>query len=331
MPVVAAVTNTNNTNNFIGSLHLFKKRPNTILRILGALQADSAGGDVISGLNGWRQEANYNFPTNVDYDLPAPTQPARLEGANAPAGNTFQTAQSSNVTQIFHEQVAVTYLKQSVNNRIGGIASAAEGVNDTGLEFQIERALEKVAQDANHSMLNGVFANPANPTTTALAMRGIRTATTTTRLLNGAVPRALTKALLASTYRAMIDNAGVQPEALLCLTNTAQMAAISALYDTQFNNGQDRMVAGVMVRQIYTAFGVLNLALELDMPQGELLFVNPAVIQGVYVNVPNKPEGLFYEEMSRVGSATVGQVYGQLGIDHGPEWAHGALGDLITT
>jgi len=83
-----------------------------------------------------------------------------------------------------------------------------------------------------------------------------------------------------------------------------------------------------MVRTIYTAFGVLNLVLDLDMPADRIAFVNPAVIQGVYVNVPGKPAGLFYEELARTGASERGQVYGQLGIDHGPEWAHGSLDDL---
>ncbi len=61
MSQVTAQTTTANTNNFLGILRLFKKRPNTVLKLIGGLgdaQGDAQGDDVVIG-NGWRQEANY--------------------------------------------------------------------------------------------------------------------------------------------------------------------------------------------------------------------------------------------------------------------------------
>jgi len=331
MPQVAGQTTTANTNNFLGILRLFKKRPNTILKLIGGLgdaQGDGTGDDVVIG-NGWRQEANYEYPTAVDYDLPAPSQPARLEGAASPTANTFQTTQAKNVVQIFHEGVDISYLKMASTNRLAGVVGSSEGVVETARAFQVERALEKIAQDANYSFLRGTYSNPANPAATALATRGIFNAITTNVFANAGTGRALSTTILQNAYKGMIDNAGIQPDNLIALMNTAQMAAISALYTTTFNQGQDRQVGGVMIRTIYTAFGRLNIALDLDMTQTDILFINPDVLQGVYVNVPGKPEGLFYEPIAISGSSEKGQVYGQIGIDHGPEWTHARVGDLL--
>lgn len=325
MPTVAGMTTTNKALNYLGALNLFKRRPNSVLQMIGALNED---GTMTVG-NGWREAVNYEYSTTVDYDLPAPSQPARLEGANAPAADTNNPSQAKNVVQIFHEAVDVSYLKDSANARLAGVTMDDGANNPTGSAYQIQRKLEKIAQDANQSFLNGVFNNPADPAAAALATRGIRTCITTNAFGNGAVPRALTIAIIQNAYKAMIDNAGVQPDQLLALVNTSQMAAVSTLYASQFNNNQNiSTVAGVQVRQVLTAFGILNLVLELDVPQTEIVYVNPSVIQGVSLPHPEKGN-LFFEELARTGSSMKGQLYGQMGIDHGPEWAHARIFDLI--
>lgn len=315
--------------NFLGTLFRLGRRSNTVLRMIGGVSTTPQG-DLVSVGTGWRPETNYEFATNLDFTLAAPSQPARLEGAAAPAAVNVSPTQTRNVVQLFTESVNVTYLKASTPGRFTGVQTAGQTPVDTERAFQIQRTLEKIAQDVNWSFVRGVFSNPADPAVTALGTRGILNAITTNRLQGTppGTPRPLTRQLLTDMYRIMVDNAGVTPESLVLLTGTAQMARISALYETVFQE-RERMVGGLMVRTIYTPFGVLQLALELDMPAGDILFVNQNVIQGVYLDVPGKPTaGLFYEELSRTGSAEVGHVYGQLGIDHGPEWAHGRLSDL---
>ena len=324
MPTAAGMTTTNRALNYLGALNLFKRRPNSVLQMIGALNAD---GTMTAG-NGWREAVNYEYSTTVDYDLPPPSQPARLEGATAPAADTNQPSQAKNVVQLFQEAIDVSYLKESANARLAGVTVDDGANNPSGLAYQIQRKLEKIAQDANFSFLTGTFNNPADPAAAALATRGIRSCITTNLFGNGAVPRALTAVIIQNAYKAMIDNAGVQPDALVALVNTSQMAAVSTLYGNQFNNNQNiSTVAGVQVRQVLTAFGILNLVLELDVPQTEMLFVNPSVIQGVSLPHPEKGN-LFFEELARTGSSIKGHLYGQIGIDHGPEWAHARIFDL---
>lgn len=328
MAQIAGQTQTSSALNFLGTLRLFKKRSNTLLKIIGAV-AESNGlsaSDTLT-MGGFQTVNNYEYPTNLDYDIPAPSQPAILEGAVAPAVTTATFTQGTNVVQLFQEAVDISYLKMSTNGRYSGPTALGQTPEQAAKARQIQIKLEKVAQDANFSFVNGVYVNPGNPAATALRTRGLRTAIITNVVANGS-PAALTQAMLGNLYRSMIDNSGMQPEQLIMLANTAQLAAISALYQTQFNQGQDKMVGGVMVRTVYTAFGVLNIALEMDMPQTEVLFLNPDVIAGVQLPVPGKGEGVFYEMLGTVGSSEKGQLYGQLGFQHGPEWCHGKITNL---
>lgn len=312
--------------NYLGLLYRLGRRSNTLLKIVGGISANDQG-DIVQVGAGWRSESNYEFATNLDFNLEAPSQTGRLESGAAPAPGNTTPSQSKNVIQVFHESVDISYLKMSTPGRFTGVQTAGQTPTDTGRAFQINRRLEKIAQDVNYSFLLGAYNNPADPAVDALLTRGLLTAITTNVLANGGTARALTDQLLNDLYKEMIDNAGVQPEAMVALMNTKQMGVISQIYKDQFQTGE-RMVGGLMVRTVYTAYGVLNVALELDMPQDQIAYVNADIIEGVYNNVEGKPTGLFYEALAKVGSSEKGQIYGQLGFDHGPEWGHGLLSDL---
>jgi len=47
----------------------------------------------------------------------------------------------------------------------------------------------------------------------------------------------------------------------------------------------------------------------------------------VFLPVPGKGF-LFYEELAKSGASEKGQIYGQIGLDHGPEIYHGKLTGL---
>ncbi len=333
---VTAPTTTQNALGFLGRLYQFGRRPNTLLRLIGGIGTNEMGEEVQVGA-GWRRVNNYEYATNVDWELPAPSQPDRLEGADAPDAITYQPAQTRNVVQLFHEQVDVSYLAASTIGRMtssGVLTAGTDPFQYFGrISTQINAQLGKIAQDANYSFLRGVFNNPANPTSEALRTRGILNAIETNVVsANG---EALTDKLLNRLYREMIDASGVQPtQGLLVICNTAQLSRISEIYKGEIQSDQ-RTIGGNQVRQIFTAFGVLNIpgdGFEMDMPQDELVFVNPDVVSGVYLPVLDENDSerpaLFFEELSRDGSKVRGQLYGQFGIDHGPEFAHAKLTDL---
>ena len=333
--VASATTTTQNTKGLLGVLRLFGERPNLILRLIGGYAPGEPGEGVIVG-NGWTPVVQRRFPLSVDYELPTPTQPAVLEGAAAPTATTYTPDQDENVVQLFHETVKVTYLAGSEVGRLDPTSVVSVGSQDafhySGVDqTQLSMQLRKIARNYNYSALNGVYANPANPTADAVKMRGIIPAITTNAV--AAAGADLSRALLEQLHREMIENAGVQPEAgLLIVAAPVQLAKLNTAYETQFRQGSDRMVGGLMTREVYTPFGVLRLpsqgAYDLDVPQDTVVLVNPEPVRGRYL--PIKGETILVEPLAKVGSSEDWQIYGQLGIDYGAEWLHGKITGLST-
>jgi hypothetical protein len=58
-----------------------------------------------------------------------------------------------------------------------------------------------------------------------------------------------------------------------------------------------------------------------------LLVADLAFCSPVFLPVPDKGV-LFYEELSKTGASESGQIYGQMGIDYGPEEYHGTITSL---
>jgi len=312
------------TVDYLGDLFLTKRRPNAFLKLSGGLQG------------GVRRTTSREFPIGTFYNLPAPSQPARLEGAQPPAPNSTAITQMTNVVQIFQEAVSLTYLAMS-EHAVSGVVPIPQGEmngplqNPRSQEFQVQRTLEKIAQDANYSFLNGQYINPQDPSSTALGTRGILTAIATNLIDESAqaattdpkVYRGWVNTLLAS----MIQYNGYQIDeqfVLLCgETEYSNIANAWAQQGTIYVQ-PEATVVGVKVRKVMTTFGTLLLALDPDVPAQQVCAANMDGVGVVGLEIPQKGY-LFEEPLYKQGSSEQTQIYGQLGIDHGPEYLHGLL------
>jgi hypothetical protein len=109
--------------------------------------------------------------------------------------------------------------------------------------------------------------------------------------------------------------------------NAYQKQVISSIYGYA---PTDRNVGGVNINQIETDFAMLGIVWAPKMPTDTLLIADMSVINPVFCPVPDKGV-LFYEELSRTGASEKGQVYGQIGLDTGPEEYHGVISGLATS
>lgn len=277
------------------------------------------------GLNGVKQTNNFEFPIDQQYDHETAAQPAITETASltAPTAISYVRAQTKNVCQIFHEQVSLSYEKLANAGRLLGINTSGTNVNPANeMDFQTATALKKIARDAEFTLIQGTY-QIATDAGTANKTRGLNAAAATT-VAAGSVD--ITKIMIDSLLKAMYD-AGAEFGNMVFCVNSWNKQKISDVYAYA---PQDRNVGGVNIKQVETDFG--NIGVLLDPFQ-------LASVVGVYdlnhVSVVSQPvpgKGhMFYEALAKTGAAEKGQIFGKLGLDHGPTFMHGKITGTSTS
>lgn len=282
---------------------------------------------MIGGMNGGLQTQNFEFAVDSEYVQEAASQPAITETASltAPTAISYVRGQNKNVTQIFQEKVSISYVKQSNQARLSGInTTGAQNNVISEKDFQIAKALEKIARDVEYTCLNGAYvlsgnAGQANKT------RGMIATVSTNAVAAGSA--ALSKALMDALFLAMFTNGAVFKNSVI-FCGGFQKQKLSNIYGYA---PSDRNVGGLNIKQIETDFGNIGVAdPHRFMPTGTLLVADMSVVYPVFQPVPDKGN-FFYEELAKAGAAEEGQIFGQFGLAHGPEWMHGKITGLATS
>lgn len=320
MANVNAAATSWNCPNYTGELYMIGANQTPFLNMIGGLQ----GGQV-------RVASNFQFPLAQPWALETAAQPAITETASmtAPTPWTYVRAQDVNTCQIFHRAVTVSYAKQSVVGQITADSTTKlVDKNDpqpvqNELDFQISAHMRQIAVDAEYTFLNGAYAQ-ATSAGVAAKSRGIITACTT-NTVNGA-SAALSKALVDQLLRTMAGN-GAEFSNPVIFVNALNKQRLSEIYAYA---PQSRNVGGYNINQIETDFAILGVVWAPYVPAATLLIADLAVCSPVFLPVPGKGV-LFYEELSKTGAAEKGQIYGQIGLDYGPEEYHGTITSLATS
>jgi len=284
---------------------------------------------MIGGLSGGGlQTENFEFPTDSEYAHNAASQPSITETASltAPTAISYVRTQNKNVTQIFQEQVSISYVKMSNQGRMSSINTA--GANNPVVsekDWQIAKAMEKIARDAEYSFINGVYQIATNAAV-ANQTRGILAAAVVGGSTVAAGAATLTKAMIDSVLLAMAG-AGALFKNIVLFCNGFQKQQVSNVYGFA---PMDRNIGGLNVKQIETDFCQVAVQYDPFMPTDTIVFVDVALCAPVFQPVPGKGN-FFYEALSKSGAAEAGQVFGQLGLAYGPAWAHGSITGLATS
>nr|DAZ16859.1 MAG TPA: Major capsid protein [Caudoviricetes sp.] len=280
----------------------------------------------IGGLTGGMQPDNFESPTASQYSLPEAKQPAITETASltAPAATGIVRTQNTNVTQIFQEKVSISYVKMSNSKRMSGLNTAGQQNNvPDEKSWQIAKALEKIARDVEYTFLNGVYAK-ATSADVANKTRGMIALCSDGNTI-AAGGKALTKANLQALFKKMYDAGAIFKNMVLWVGST-QKQIITDLYSYA---PTDRNLGGTNIKQLETDFGNIGIALNRFMPQDTVLAAEMSVIAPVFQPVPGKGN-FFYEALSKTGASEDGQIFGQIGLDHGPKFMHGTITGLTT-
>lgn len=314
-----AVTGTGNTwnlPNYAGELFTCSPTKTPLLSMIG-------------GLTGGMKTENDEFETGVLYEFPAAAQPEISETASetAPAATAIAREQKTNVTQIFHETISLTYAKMANRGKLAGLNTAGQNANPANeLDWQIARRLEKIARDVEYTFLNGTCAKATNADT-ANKTRGMF------ELCSGGVTvdaksAALSRSMLKALYKEMAD-AGAAFGNMVLFCNSYQKQALTSLYEDQlgYNTPASRNVGGMNITEIENDFFKLGICYDPFVPADKILIADVAALAPVFQDVPGKGV-LFLEDLAKTGAADKKQIYGEIGLAHGPAFLHASITGL---
>ncbi len=254
-------------------------------------------------------------------DLPAPTAPGALEGADA-TNTANARAGGSNIVQIFQYGVSVSYSRQGAT---AAVSTQRNPVTDE-LGHQIALKIPTAKRDMNYAFLNNTFNLPAD-NATPRTTRGLIPAITTNVTAAGGA--ALTQAMVLDMLQGVFTTRGIrQDQEPTLIVGAPQKRALSAIFITGANyQQQSRRVGGVNLQALETDFGVVNIMLERAMPADTVVFSHLRRCRPRFLYVPGK--GYFFgEPLSKTGSADNYQIYGEAGLEYGHESFHAKITGL---
>lgn len=258
-------------------------------------------------------------------------QPAISETASltAPDATVVTRTQMTNVTQIFQESVAISYAKMSNMGTLSGTNIANQVANPINeLDFQVAAKMAKINADIEYTFINGAYVKAANDGT-ANKSRGLVTAiTTNVKAMGGAQLGVWDVAeLLKDIYGGYAPSEGlflwVDPVTAMQINADAAVNGMTIV-------PSDREVNGIRVDRLITPMGDIFVKVGEYLPAGTALLLNIDVIAPVIQPVPGKGN-FFLEELARTGAGQKYQLFGQIGLDHGPEWYHGKFTGISTS
>lgn len=270
------------------------------------------------------------FVTGQEYSSAGGAQPAISETASltAPDATVVTRTQKTNVTQIFQETVGVSYAKMSNMGTLSGVNIENQQANPINeLDFQVGAKIQKIARDMEFTFIQGAY-NKAADDSKINKTRGLTTAITTNVTVMASKPLGLWDVadMVKKIYG---QNAPTNGLALWCDAVTMFQINADAVQNGLTVVPAAREINGIALSSVITPLGVVYLYLGECLPAGTALLLNLDVIAPVYQPVPGKGN-FFLEQLSKTGAGDKYQLFGQVGLDHGPEWYHGKFTGIST-
>lgn len=268
------------------------------------------------------------FPVGVFYDVEAGAQPAISEAASttAPQGEMTTRSQQYNTTQIFQKTVEISYHKMADMGTMSGLNTANDSPNpEDELAFQIARRMDKIAADIEFSFIRGQY-QEATSNSVAAKTRGLLQAITTNVIPVGtaASPQTLTYWKVAEAMKSINEQGGDTSRLILGVSPSALLQLNADAASNNYTNGAPLTIMGLNLQTVVTPLGtvavqVLNsLASRGEETSNTAVIFNPEYMGPVYQYSANHPPFML-EPLAKVGAADRFMLYGEVGLDYGPE------------
>ena len=318
--------------------------PNFVGELFSLVPAQTPFLSMMGGLTGGKSVMTKEFIWQVEDNAASAAGVVAVEGAD-PTAESIIRQEVKNVVEIHQEAVNISYTKQAAIGQLGAggdaladntgysiLAAQTVGSQPVSGEVAHQLALKinKVARDVENSFLTGSFAYP-NDNVTARETRGLLTAATTHSIdyTAGAYTslRTAFNDLLVGMYE---DEFKVAPLINpVIFVNGSTTVALSNEYSNNLGLAdRSRTIGGVNVETLVTDFGNFGIVLDRYMPADGFLLADMSVISPCFLPIPGKGH-FFTEPLAKTGAYDLVQLYGEIGLEYGPEQFHGQI-TLIT-
>ena len=299
--------------------------PNYVGELFNVTPNDTPFLSAIGGMTGGKSVTSKQF-TWQTVDNAAAAQTAVVEGAD-PVYAERTRSEVTNVTQIMQYGVNVSYTKQAATGNLSGESIIGNQPVQDELAFQLDMAMKRAARDIEFSFLQGTYVADTN-ISTARKTRGMLEAITTNEV--AAAAAALDQAKVNDALKQMADS-GAPFEMPVIMANSFQKQKLSSIYSSALALApRDRNIGGVNITTIETDFGQVGIVFDRHLPTDDVVIVDLAFCKPVFLDIPGKGH-FFVEPLAQSGAAYKFQVYGEIGLEYGPEQFHAKITNLSTS
>ena len=299
--------------------------PNYVGELFNVTPNDTPFLSAIGGMTGGKSVTSKQF-TWQTVDNAAAAQTAVVEGAD-PVYAERTRSEVTNVTQIMQYGVNVSYTKQAATGNLSGESIIGNQPVQDELAFQLDMAMKRAARDIEFSFLQGTYVADTD-ISTARKTRGILEAITTNEV--AAAAAALDQAKVDAALKLLADS-GAPFETPVIMANAFQKQKLSSIYGSALSLApRDRNVGGVNIQTIETDFGEVGIVYDRHLPADDVVIVDLAFCKPVFLDIPGKGH-FFVEPLAQSGAAYKFQVYGEIGLEYGPEQFHAKITNLSTS
>jgi hypothetical protein len=263
--------------------------------------------------------------TTEEGDIPNISESGSL---TAPDATRVGRSQNTNVTQIFHESIGISYAKQSNMGTLSGANIAGQTANPMNeLDFQTSAKLKKIQRSLEKTCILGKY-NKATTDAQVNKTRGMDEAIVTN------VIDAKGGALDIWAVNELVQKIREGNGDISNLTLWLDTVSLNQINGNAVENGMELGKAyaneyGIQVRDLLLPIGKVKVALGEFIPAGTVYLFNFDAIRPVEQPVPGK--GNFFREMlAKTGAGEKHQIFGQFGLDYGNELFHGKITGLST-
>lgn len=280
-----------------------------------------------------RTVQSVEFVVSSEYAQGTPSQPAISEMASltAPDAKIVTRSQDTNVTQIFQKATGISYGKMAnmatmAHDNINIANQQSNVLNE--LDFQVGVKMAEIGADLEYTLLNGTY-NKATTDAEINKTKGFSEAIKTNVI--DAKAGTLNHDLINDALQAIREKGGSTQDVVFMVSPVIKRQ-ITKYYN--LSNGfllpASRNVGGLAIDQIVTDFGTIGIIMHDMVKPGECYILNLGVCKIVEQPVPGKGN-FFWEELARVGAGIKGHIFGQAGLDFGPEWFHAKFVNVANT